>query len=205
VQPNTARPRQAALIETASLTGTRVHALRVPTPDGAKIADLSTNGARVAFVELPLPADERAGASQVWLDVPSTAPRLLAQQISDATPIDYDAVFFDSVTLTGDAAYAFLFADPGPDPNPAQQPASAFERIPLAGGPIATAPWTSPWPSPPAAEADGVSAGAFDPVSGQLALDLYGPDQQDSPSTCTGGPADPNACPILVTGPVSFP
>jgi hypothetical protein len=204
VQPNTAHngpTGQAALVETASLTGTRVHALRVPTPDGAVITDLSTNGADVAFTELPFPADEHAGASQVWLDVPSAAPRLLAQQISDQTPIDYDAVFFDGVTLTGDAAYAFLFADP----NLESPVASAFERIPLAGGPIATAPWTSPWPSPPSPAGDGISASAFDPGSGELALDLFGPDQQDDPSTCTGGPADPNACPILVTGPVSFP
>ena len=68
VQPNTARENQPARIETARLTGTSTRALKLPTPDGATIDDISANGAQVAFSEAPHSSNPRTGVSEIWLD-----------------------------------------------------------------------------------------------------------------------------------------
>jgi hypothetical protein len=201
VQPNTGHQRQPARLETATITGHAAHALVVPTPRGATIGDVSVAGSDVVFIEEPLVADPHMSPSQVWLDAPGAAPALLAQQISDGVQIDNAARFFDGVTLKGSDVYAFLYANSGVFPAAA----SELEQIPLAGGATPTA--TAPWMPSGRLRSFGVQAAAFDPSDNQLVLDLFSQtvDLSTPSGACSSHASSTKACPIVTTGPVTFP
>ena len=167
VQHDTARENQPARVETAHLTGTSARALKVPTPDGATIDDVSASGAQVAFSEAPLAPNRRVGVSGIWLDNGRAAPRLIAKVLSDSVPIDEAAQFFDGLTLTRGFIYAFLYSQSGIYPPVA----SRLERISLPGLVRTVTPW-----APSASQStDGIDAAAFDPSDSRLILDLFSP------------------------------
>ncbi len=198
VQPNTARPNQPARIETARLTGSSTRALKLPTPDGATIDDISANGAQVAFSEAPRSSNSSTGVSEIWLDNGSAAPQLIAKVVSDANPIDNSERFFEGLTLTSTSVYTFLYSQSGIVPPVASQ----LEQISLAGLATTVAPWA------PAAtlSGDGINATAFDPSSGQLVLDLFSPQLEFSAASasCSTHAGSAKACPVVQSGPVTF-
>jgi hypothetical protein len=198
VQPNTAHRKQPARIETARLTGTSTHALKLPTPDGAAIDDISANGAQVAFSEAPGSSSSSMRVSEIWLDNGSAAPQLIAKVVSDGNPIDNSERYFDGLTLTSTSVYAFLYSQSGIVPPLASQ----LEQISLRGLATAVAPWT---PSA-ALSSDGINATAFDPSSGRLVLDLFSPQLEFSTvsASCSTHAGSAKACPVVQTGPVTF-
>ncbi len=198
VQPNTAHENQPARIETAHLTGTSAHALRLPAPDGATIDDLSANGSQVAFSEAPLAADPSMGVSEIWLDSGNAAPELIARVVSDGVPIDDSEQFFDGLTLTSGFVYAFLYSQRGIYPPVASQ----LEQISLPS--LATS--LTPWAPTAQLSGDGINATAFDPATGRLVLDLFSPQLEfaAASATCSRHATSAKACPIVEAGPVSF-
>jgi hypothetical protein len=201
IQPITSRPNQPARLETTTLTGHTARSLPLSKPDGAIVTDISAAGSDVAFIEEPHSTEDRTSPSQVWLDAPGAAPRLLDQQIGDAVPVDHEEHFFDGVTLTGNAVYAFLYASPALSEPPHAPPThSELVQIPLAGGTAATARWTStPFSS------FGIQAAAFDPSDDQLVLDLFSSRLELASEACSSHASSARACPILTTGPVEYP
>jgi hypothetical protein len=198
VQPNTARENQPARVETARLTGTSTRALRLPTPDGAAIDDVSANGAQVAFSEAPLAPNSRMGVSEIWLDNGNAAPQLIAKVVSDTVPIDDAAQFFDGLTLTSGFVYAFLSSQSGIYPPVASQ----LEQISLPG--LATT--VAPWAPSASLSSDGISAAAFDPSNGRLVLGLFSPQVEFATvsASCSTHAGSAKACPVVQTGPVTF-
>jgi hypothetical protein len=198
VQHNTARESQPARVETAQLTGTSARALKVPTPNGATIDDISANGAQVAFSEASLAPNRRMGVSEIWLDNGKAAPRLIAKVVSDTVPIDHAAQFFDGLTLTNGFVYAFLYSQSGVYPPVA----SRLERISLPG--LATT--VAPWAPSASLSTDGINATAFDPSNSQLILDLFSPqiDFSTTSASCSTHAGSATACPVVQTGPVTF-
>jgi len=198
VQPNTAHQDRPALIETARLTGTSARALRLPTPNGATIDDISANGTQVAFSEAPPSSPSNQGVSEIWLDTGGAAPRLIAKVVSDSLPIDNSARFFDGLTLTSGFVYAFLYSQGGIVPPVASQ----LEQISLTGLATTVAAWApgAAWSS------DGVDATAFDPSTGRLVLDLFSPQLEFSTASasCSTHAASARACPIVQTAPITF-
>ncbi len=198
VQPNTARQNQPARIETARLTGTSTHALKLPTPDGATIDDISTNGARAAFSEARGSSNSSMGVSEIWLDNGSATPQLIAKVVSDDNPIDDSEQFFDGLTLTSTFVYAFLYSQSGIYPPVA----SRLEQISLPG--LATS--VAPWAPSASLSSDGINATAFDPSNGRLVLDLFSPqlDFSTTSTSCSTHAGSAKACPVVQTGPVTF-
>ncbi len=198
VQPNTARERQPARVETARLSGTSARALRVPTANGATIDDISANGAQVAFSEAPRSANERKGVSEIWVDKGTAAPQLIAKVVSDTVPIDDSAQYFDGLTLTSDFVYAFLYSQRGIYPPVASQ----LQQISLPGLVTTVAPWA---PSG-SLSTDGINATAFDPSNKRLILDLFSPQIEfaTASASCSTRARSPKACPVVQTGPVTF-
>jgi hypothetical protein len=198
VQPNTARERQPARVETARLSGTSARALPVPTPDGATIDDISASGAQVAFSEAPLSANERVGVSEIWLDNGTTEPRLIAKVVSDGVPEDDSAQYFDGLTLTSGFVYAFLYAQRGIYPPVASQ----LEQISLPS--LATT--VAPWAPSGSLSSDGINATAFDPSNNRLILDLFSSQIEfaTASASCSTRARSPKACPVVQTGPVTF-
>ena len=198
VQPNTAQPNQPARIETARLTGSSAQPLAVPTPDGATIDDLSSNGTQVAFSEAPSTTTPSKGVSELWLDGGSGAPELIAKVVFDGNPIDDDEHFYDGVTLTSGFLYAFLYAQRNVYPPVA----SALERISLTGLPSAVSAW-SPGTS---LSAYGIGAAAFDPGDSQLILSLFSAqvDFSTVSAACSTHAGSAKSCPVVQTGPVTF-
>ncbi len=198
VQPNTARPNQPARIETARLTGSSTRTVKLPTPDGATIDDISACGAQVAFSEAPGSSNSNMGVSEIWLDNGSAAPQLIAKVVSDGNPIDNSERFFDGLALTSTFVYAFLYSQSGIIPPVASQ----LEQISLPGLGTTVAPW-----APSAAlSSDGINATAFDPSTGQLVLDLFSPQLEFSTvsASCSTHVGSAKACPVVQTGPVTF-
>ena len=179
VQPNTARERQPARVETARLTGTSARALPVPTPKGATIDDISASGTQVAFSEAPLSANEREGVSEIWLDNGTAPPQLVAKVVSDTVQIDDSAQYFDGLTLTSEFVYAFLYSQRGIHPPVAPQ----LERISLPG--LATT--VAPWAPSGSLSRDGINATAFDPSDNRLIVDLFSPqsDFETASASCS--------------------
>ncbi len=101
VQPNTARAHQPARIERARLSGTSAHPLRLPSPAGATIDDISAAGTRVAISEAPASSSSTTGTSEIWLDSGGAAPQLIAKVSSDSNPIDDAEQFFDGLDADG--------------------------------------------------------------------------------------------------------
>ncbi len=198
VQHSTAREMQPVRIERAQLTGKSAVALRVPTPDGATIDDMSANGEQVAFSESPDEGVSQTGLSEVWLDEGTAAPKMIAKVSSDANSIDDSEQFFDGLTVTGEFVYAFLYSQSGIVPPVASQ----LERIALPGLETALAPWE------PAGSlsSDGIEATAFDPSDNRLVLSLFSPQSEFSrPSdTCSTRPSSSSACPVVQSGTVAF-
>ncbi len=198
VQPNTAREREPARVETASLSSRTAHALTVPTPDGAAIDDVSASGGQVVFSEAVAPSRADVGVSEIWLDEGAAAPRLIAKVSSDANPIDESEQYFDSVTLSGDFVYAFLYSQAGfVPPLPSQ-----LEQIALPG--LASSVVT--WAPNAALREDGIDATAFDPSDDLLTLDLFSPqsDFSSASASCSTNAHSMRACPVVQSGPVSF-
>ncbi len=197
VQPNTAREHQPARLETAHLTGTAAHALRVPTPDGATIDDISADGSEVAFSEAT-EENPNIGVSQIWLDSGATAPALIARITSDGVPIDDSEQFFDGLTLAGGFVYAFEYSQHGIVPPVASQ----LEQISLPG--LAT--MTAPWAPSGSLGGDGVDAAAFDPSNDRLVLDLFSPQLEFStPSaSCSTHAGSARACPVVQSEAITF-
>jgi hypothetical protein len=197
VQHNTAREHQPARIETAPLSGGAAHALKVPTPDGATIEDVSASGPEVAFSEAVSSAEERLGVSEIWLDDGTAAPQPIAKVVADDEPADDSAQFFDGLTLTSEFVYAFLYSQSGISPPVASQ----LEQISLPG--LATN--LAPWAPPASLSAFGIHAAAFDPGDGELVLGLFSQELEFEPSTsCSTHGGSAKSCPIVQTGPVSF-
>jgi hypothetical protein len=198
VQPNTAHERQAARVETASLTGRSAHALTVPTPDGAAIDDIAASGGQVAFSEAVAPSHADLGVSEVWLDEGTVAPRLIARVSSDANPLDDSEQYFDGVTLSGGFVYAFLYSQAGIVPPLPPQ----LEQIALPS--LATSAVT--WAPTRALREDGVEATAFDPSDERLTLDLFSPESDFSmaSASCSTRARSARACPVVQSSPVSF-
>jgi len=198
VQPNTAHENQPVRVETARLTGTSARALKVPTPNGATIDDISANGAQVAFSEAPLAPNPRMGVAEIWLDNGNTAPQLIAKVVSDTVPIDDAAQFFDGLTLTSGFVYAFLYSQSGIYPPVA----SRLEQISLPG--LATS--VAPWAPSASLSSDGINATAFDPSNSRLILDLFSPrvDFSTTSASCSTHAGSAKACPVVQTGPVTF-
>ncbi len=198
VQPNTARDHQPARVETARLTGTSTHAMQVPTPNGATIDDISTNGAQVAFSEAPLSANQSMSVSEIWLDNGTAVPQLIAKVVSDGVPIDESEQYFDGLTLTSDFVYAFLYSQHGIYPPVASQ----LEQIALPGLATTVAPWAPSGSS----GVDGINATAFDPSDDRLTLDLFSPqiDFSSASASCSAHASSVKACPVVQTGPVAF-
>jgi hypothetical protein len=198
VQHNTAHEHQPARVETARLTGASARALKVPTPNGATIDDISANGAQVAFSEALLAPNPRKGVSEIWLDNGNAVPQLIAKVLSDTVPIDDAAQFFDGLTLTNGFLYAFLYSQSGIHPSVASQ----LERISFPGLVRTVAPW-----APSASlNTDGINATAFDPGNSQLILDLFSPqvDFSRTSASCSTHAGSADACPIVQAGPVVF-
>jgi hypothetical protein len=198
VQHNTAHEHQPARVETARLAGTSARALRVPTPNGATIDDISANGAQVAFSEVLLTPNPRKGVSEIWLDNGKAAPQLVAKVVSDTVPIDDAAQFFDGLTLTNGFVYAFLYSQSGIYPPVP----SRLERISLPG----LARTVAPWAPSASLNTDGINATAFDPSNGRLILDLFASqvDFSTTSASCSTHAGSAKACPIVQTGPVVF-
>jgi hypothetical protein len=198
VQPNTAHERQAARVETASLTGRSARTLTVPTPDGAAIDDIAASGGQVVFSEAVAPSHAEVGVSEVWLDESTAAPRLIARVSSDADPLDDSEQYFDGVTLSAGFVYAFLYSQAGiVPPLPSQ-----LEQIALPS--LATS--VVSWAPTGALREDGVEATAFDPSDERLALDLFSPESDFSTvsASCSTRARSARACPVVQSGPVSF-
>lgn len=198
VEPNTARRNQPARVETARLTGTSTRALKLPTPDGATIDDISANSGQVAFSEAPASSNSGMGVSEIWLDNASAAPQLIAKVVSDGNPIDNSERYFDGLTLTSTFVYAFLYSQSGIVPPVVSQ----LEQISLPG--LATT--VAPWEPSAALRSDGINATAFDPTSGRLVLDLFSPQLEFSAvsASCSTHVGSAKACPVVQTGPVTF-
>ena len=198
VQPNTARENQPARVETARLTGTSARALKVPTPNGATIDDVSASGAQVAFSEAPGSPNPRTGVSEIWLDSANAAPELIAKVVSDSVPIDESEQFFDGLTLTSGFVYAFLYSQRGIVPRVSSQ----LEQISLPG----LARTVAPWAPSASLSSDGINATAFDPSNGRLVLDLFSPQLEFSTvsASCSTHAGSAKACPVVQTGPVTF-
>jgi hypothetical protein len=198
VQPNTARESEPARVETARLTGTSTRALRVPTPNGATIDDISANGTQVVFSEAPFAANPRMGVSQIWLDNGNAAPQSIAKVVADDVPVDDSAQFFDGLTLTNGFVYAFLYSQRGIYPPVASQ----LEKISLPG--LATT--VARWAPSTSLSADGINAAAFDPSSSRLILDLFSPqvDFSTTSASCSTHAGSAKACPVVQAGPVTF-
>ena len=198
VQPNTARRNQPARLETARLTGTSTRALKLPTPDGATIDDISADGAQVAFSETPGSSKSSMGVSEIWLDNDSAAPQLIAKVVSDGNPIDDSERFFEGLTLTSTFVYTFLYSQSGIVPAVASQ----LEQISLPG--LATT--IAPWAPSAALSSDGINATAFDPSSGRLVLDLFSPKLEFSTvsASCSTHVGSAKTCPVVQTGRVTF-
>jgi len=198
VQPNTARENQPARLETARLTGTSARALRLPTPDGATIDDISASGALLAISEAPRTPNPSMGISEIWLDDGNSSPRLIAKVVSDGVQIDNSERYFDGLTVTSNFLYAFLYSQSGIYPPVASQ----LEQISLPGLATSVAAWT---PSA-SLNADGINATAFDPSDSQLVLDLFSPqlDFSTTAASCSTHAGSAKACPVLQTGPVTF-
>ncbi|MGA2454778.1 MAG: hypothetical protein ABSG93_14770 [Solirubrobacteraceae bacterium] len=198
VQPNTAHENQPARVETAPLSGGSAHALRVPTPDGAAIDDISASAGQVAFSEAVAPSSSNVGISEIWLDEGATAPQLIAQISSDSNPIDDSEQYFDGVTLSSGFIYAFLYSQAGIVPPVA----SKLEQIALPG--LATSAVS--WAPSGSLRNDGINATAFDPSENRLVLDLFSPESEFSSasSTCSTSASSARACPVVQSGPVSF-
>jgi len=197
VQPNTADQHQPARIETAHLTGTSAHALPVPTPDGATIADISADGSEVAFSEAT-ESGANLDISQIWLDDGATAPALIARISSDGEALDDSEQFFDGLTLTSEFVYAFEYSQDGIVPPVASQ----LEQIALPGLATMMAPWA---PSAPL-HSDGINAAAFDPSNGRLVLDLFSAQLEfSSPSaSCSTHAGSARGCPVVQSETIAF-
>ncbi len=199
VQPTTGHEHQPARLESSTLTSHAAHALSVPTPDGATLADVSLAGSDVAFIEQAESAEPRMSPSEVWLDAPGSAPRLLAQQVSDTVPVDDSARFFDGLTLTGSDVYAFLYANRGIYPPVPSQ----LERIALTAGELVVA---VPWMPGGSLGAFGIEDAAFDPSDSRLVLGTFSEDLTFAApgEACSSDPSSAKACPVIVSGPVEL-
>ncbi len=198
VQPNTGRERQPASVERAQLTGGSATALRVPSPDGATIDDISANGEQVAFSEAPSSGASSTGVSEIWLDDGSAAPELIARVSSDDNPIDDSEQFFDGLTVTPEFVYAFMYSQSGIVPPVA----SELERISLPG--LATA--LAPFEPIGSLSSDGIDATAFDPSDNRLVLSLFSPlsDFSTPSGACSTRASSSTACPVVQSGTVAF-
>ncbi len=198
VQHSTAHENQPARLEEARLTGTSTRALALPTPNGATIDDISASGTQVAFSEAPFAPNPRMGVSEIWLDGGNAAPRLIAKVVSDDVPIDDSEQFFEGLTLTSRAVYAFVYSQSGIYPPVASQ----LEQISLPGLASSAAAWE---PSASLSR-DGINAAAFDPSDSQLVLDLFSQEVEFSTASaaCSTHAGSAKSCPVVQTGPVTF-
>jgi len=197
VAPNTGHPNQPVRLESAQLTGGTAQALTVPTPDGATINDLSANGSEVAFSELPSPDGTKA-VSEIWLESNGATPQLVAKQAFQMITDAASAHYFDGLTLTADAIYAFLVAQPDVYPPVPSQ----VEEISLPSLTTTAVLWI-PGSS---LKNYGIQVTAFDASDDHLVLSLYSvqDDLSHTSSTCATAIGSPRACPVALDGTVTF-
>ena len=198
VQANSGHPRQAVRLERATLAGRNARALVVPAASGATIDDIGLSGSSIAFSEAGLTANPREGFSEIWLERAGLPPAMIARVLSDAQPVDNAERFFQGLTLTPSALYAFLYSQSGVFPATH----SLLERISLPGLETSTATWA---PLSPLSGL-GLHSEAYDPSDGRLTLGLFTQlvDFSSPASICSVRPSSDRACPVLQTAPAVF-
>ena len=205
VQPNTAyhgiRPPR---LEQVSLAGGRPRGLAEPGLSGreVEVEDIAAAGSSIAFIEdhrLPSSGETSQNVSEIWLQNPRSPARIIQSATYEQTEAANDARYYQGLTLTESAVYAFLYAEAGVYPPTA----SLLERVSLPGLLTSTTAWA---PAPPLSSL-GINGEAFDPSDDELTLATFSwLLDYESPHVepCSHTAVSARACPVVQTAPAAF-